>query len=114
VLERHDIAFDQRLVLDGFFQWSYAVVAMEQFLQQGIEFDAVVAANDVTALAAIAMLRKCGHRVPEGVAVAGFDDLPLSRFENPPLTTVAQPYAFGQARARIGPRTNRRARGARD
>ncbi len=53
--------------------------------------DAVVAASDSMALGAIDALRARGLRVPEDVAVAGFDDVEEARFSTPPLTTVRQP-----------------------
>ena len=54
-------------------------------------FDAVVAASDAMALGAIDALRARGVRVPEEVAVVGFDDIEAARFATPPLTTVRQP-----------------------
>jgi LacI family transcriptional regulator len=51
-------------------------------------------ASDTVALGALQALRRHGLRVPEDVAVVGFDDVPLSAFVDPPLTTVRLP-AFG-------------------
>lgn len=56
-----------------------------------LEPDAIVAANDVMAMAALEELRGAGRRVPEDVAVVGFDDLPMAGRSIPPLTTVHQP-----------------------
>jgi LacI family transcriptional regulator len=53
--------------------------------------DAVFAANDSMALAALRVLRENGLRVPEDVALAGFDDIPAAAAADPPLTTVRQP-----------------------
>jgi LacI family transcriptional regulator len=50
--------------------------------------DAVFAANDMMALGCLFALREGGLRVPEDVALAGFDDIPLSRYVHPPLTTM--------------------------
>lgn len=49
---------------------------------------AIFAANDSMAIGAISALREEGVRVPEDVAVVGFDDIPMARYMNPPLTTV--------------------------
>lgn len=49
---------------------------------------AIFAANDSMALGALRAAREAGLRIPEDVAVAGFDDIPISRFLSPPLTTV--------------------------
>jgi DNA-binding LacI/PurR family transcriptional regulator len=53
--------------------------------------DAVYAASDLMALGALHALRRLGRRVPDDVAVLGFDDLPLSQHTDPPLSTVRQP-----------------------
>jgi len=54
--------------------------------------DAVFAANDRMALGAILYLRQAGLRVPEDIAVAGFDDVFFTEYVSPPLTTVRQPF----------------------
>ena len=56
-----------------------------------LSLDAIVAANDAMALGVLAELTQLGIRVPEQVAVVGFDDVEESRFTLPPLTTVRQP-----------------------
>jgi len=52
---------------------------------------AILCANDQTALGAIYALARHGIRVPQDVAVTGFDDVPVARHLHPPLTTVRQP-----------------------
>lgn len=49
---------------------------------------ALFAANDTMAIGALSALREAGARVPEDVAVVGFDDIPLARYMSPPLTSV--------------------------
>jgi DNA-binding LacI/PurR family transcriptional regulator len=56
------------------------------------EIDAIVAATDYMALAAIRVLNARGLRVPDDIAVAGFDDIVASRASIPSLTTVQQPF----------------------
>ncbi len=92
VLARHGIACDSTLIARGYFRTNSAKVAMQELLARGVEFDAVVAANDEMATGAIDVLRKHGLRVPQDIPVTGFDDLTLARLGNPPLTTVAQPF----------------------
>jgi LacI family transcriptional regulator len=53
--------------------------------------DAIACANDQSALGAVYALRARGYRIPEDVLITGFDDMPLARHLNPPLTTVRQP-----------------------
>jgi LacI family transcriptional regulator len=52
---------------------------------------AVFAANDAMALGLLSALRDAGVRVPQEIAIAGFDDIPISRYVTPPLTTVKVP-----------------------
>lgn len=63
--------------------------AMLAVLEDGVGFDAVIAGNDLLAIGAMAALASRGVRVPEDVAVVGWDDLPESAWAHPPLTTVA-------------------------
>lgn len=55
--------------------------------------DAIFCANDMMAIGCLEALREKGVRVPEDIALAGFDDIPISRYVNPPLTTAAVPIA---------------------
>lgn len=66
--------------------------AMRQLLERCPELDAVFAANDLMASGALQALRAAGRRVPDDVAVIGFDDLRASECD-PPLTSVRQPIA---------------------
>jgi len=52
---------------------------------------AIFLANDVMAIGAVYAAHECGLRVPEDLSIVGFDDIPLARYVNPPLTTVRQP-----------------------
>jgi DNA-binding LacI/PurR family transcriptional regulator len=62
------------------------------------KFTAIVAANDHMALGALRALHAKGIRVPEQCSVVGYDDLPESRFFEPPLTTVRHDFAGQGAR----------------
>ncbi len=64
--------------------------AMATLLARGKPFDAVFAASDLIAIGAMRALAERGLRVPEDIAVVGFDDIPMASFANPPLTTVLQ------------------------
>ncbi len=64
--------------------------AANALLEKGIAFDAIFAASDLIAIGAMKALHERGIRVPEDVAVAGFDDIPMAGFVNPSLSTVQQ------------------------
>lgn len=67
--------------------------AVERLLAEGRSFDALFAASDLIAFGALRALQEAGLRVPEDVAVVGFDDLHAASWTNPPLTTVRQDTA---------------------
>jgi serine phosphatase RsbU (regulator of sigma subunit)/DNA-binding LacI/PurR family transcriptional regulator len=96
VLARYDLPFDPNLVLSGNFDEELAMNAMMKLLDQEVEVDAVVAANDLMAFGVLRALQSRGIPVPGRMAVTGFDDLKESRHTIPPLTTVRQPiYELG-------------------
>ncbi len=65
--------------------------ALEKLLGRRADFDAAVCTNDYTALSAMRACKDAGIRVPEELAVTGFDDTAMGRFTIPRLTTVSQP-----------------------
>lgn len=78
-------------VVYGDFTQSSGEHAMLRLLERHPELDAVFAASDLMALGALRALRRAGRRVPDDVAVIGFDDAPLAAHTYPRLTTVRQP-----------------------
>ncbi|MEH1011970.1 LacI family DNA-binding transcriptional regulator [Micromonospora sp. CPCC 206060] len=79
------------LVAVGDFTRESGAVAMRQLLDQHPDLDAVFAASDLMAHGALRTLREAGRRVPEDVAIIGFDDIEMAAYTDPPLTTVRQP-----------------------
>ena len=73
----------------------------EQLAELGDDLDGIVAASDVIAMMVLRVLHELGARVPQGIAVVGFDDLPLATRTVPQLTTVRQDIAAG-AKAMVG------------
>jgi LacI family transcriptional regulator len=92
-LEANGIPFDEDLVRCGQFERDVAYKSLNEFLGNGkrVVFDSVFAGDDDAAVGVITSLTEHGYRVPEDVAVVGFDDLRLSAFLTPPLTTVSAP-----------------------
>lgn len=64
--------------------------AMEQLLSQSPDLDAIVVCSDLMAMRAINVIQENGKRVPEDIAVVGYDDLSIAAFTNLPLTTIRQ------------------------
>jgi len=88
-LAARGIPVDEDLIAEGDFTEGGGRAAMQRLLPR--RPTAVFAASDMMAVGAIKVLREAGLRVPEDVAVVGFDDIPLASMVEPPLTTVRQP-----------------------
>ncbi|WP_156758859.1 LacI family DNA-binding transcriptional regulator [Microbacterium karelineae] len=78
-------------VEDGEFSAAGAAKAMERILASGARPDAVFIASDLMARGALSVLGRAGIRVPDDIAIVGFDDSPVASNVVPPLTTVRQP-----------------------
>jgi DNA-binding LacI/PurR family transcriptional regulator len=59
-------------------------------LQRRLPFDAIFGASDLIAIGAMKALEEAGKRIPQDVAVLGFDDIPMASYTHPPLTTIQQ------------------------
>lgn len=82
--------FSPQLVARGDFTVAGGVAAAEQLLATDPAIDGIFAASDLMALGAQQVMRREGRRVPDDVALVGFDDIDLGRTANPPLTTIRQ------------------------
>jgi len=84
------MAIDPNLVAYGNYSHVSGKEEMLRLLNQAPDLDAVFANSDLMALGAIEALQGRGKRVPEDVAVIGYDDLLLAKYNNLPLTTIRQ------------------------
>ena len=90
------------LVVEGDFRSESGYRAAAELLRRPDPPTAIFAANDRMAIAAMAAAFDMGRRVPNDVAVVGFDDTPNAQYVRPALTTVALPsYDIGAAAARL-------------
>ena len=88
-IEAHGIAYDPALVVDaGPWHRFNGAEAMRTLLDRGVPFDAVFALNDELALGALRVLNERRIRIPDDVAVIGFDDVDEAQYSLPSLTTV--------------------------
>jgi LacI family transcriptional regulator len=102
VYDEAGIPLDKALVIEGDFTFDGGRHAVKQTIAAGIEFDAIFAHNDLSAVGAMQAAREAGHRVPDDIVVVGFDDVPAAAHADPPLTTVRQPLRqMGAAAARM-------------
>lgn len=92
-LEESGAAVEAQLLVEGNFRYAGGQEAMRRLLAGRARPDAVFAANDMMALGAISVARDAGLRVPDDIAVVGFDDIPTAALTTPGLTTVSMPKA---------------------
>lgn len=92
----------EAIVVTGDFTEAAGRRAVEELVASGTAFDSVFAHNDISAAGALRALRAAGRRVPDDVAVVGFDDIPMAEHTEPPLTTIRQPARrMGEMAARM-------------
>lgn len=98
-LQANGIPVDENLILNGDFERDIAYEVVNTFLssESRLDFDSVFTGDDDAAIGVLKSLHEHGIRIPDDVAVIGFDDLGFAPFLNPPLTTVRAPTeAVGQ------------------
>jgi len=88
---RHGLDIDPALCVPGDFNHEIAERSVARLLAEGVPFDGIFTGDDDAAVGALRALHAAGVRVPEDVAVVGFDDQRLAAALTPPLTTVRAP-----------------------
>lgn len=89
-MEKADLSIDDRLISSAHLQPESAEAAVDAMIAGGYDFDAIFAASDLIAFGAIAALNRAGVKVPDDVAVIGYDNIVMGQYSNPPLTTISQ------------------------
>jgi LacI family transcriptional regulator len=87
-LEQAGIAASPAFAVEGDWSASSGARGMRRLLEEAPEIDAVFASNDQMALGAIGVAHQLGRRIPEDIAVVGFDNIPESASYWPPLSTI--------------------------
>lgn len=99
-LEAHNIPLDERLVtgrreavsgVPGYSTEKMGYEGMKRLLSLPARPTAVFARNDFTAIGAMTAIKEAGLKIPEDIAIVGFDDIPLAVHTSPSLSTVRQP-----------------------
>ena len=110
-LEKHKIPIDERLItgrkeaiseVPGYSTEKMGYEGMKRLLSLPVRPTAVFARNDFTAIGAITAIKEAALKIPEDIAIVGFDDIPLATHTSPKLTTVRQPMRLqGQLAAEM-------------
>jgi DNA-binding LacI/PurR family transcriptional regulator len=90
-LQAAGLGAEAEVVAPGDFTYEGGAAAMSRLLDTNPEVDAVFCASDLMAAGALGILLARGRRVPEDVALVGYDDSPIAATTRPPLTSVRQP-----------------------
>jgi len=100
-LAEHGIPYEEQLVFETDLTEEACVAAANALLEQEIMPDALFAANDLAAVICMKVFKDAGLRIPEDIAIAGFNNDIISRISEPMLTTVNYP---GEEMGRIAAR----------
>ena len=101
-LKRNALPVCDELIAKGDFLSHSGYSIVKQAIANGLEFDAVQASNDQAAIGAIKAIKAHGLRIPQDIAVVGFDNLSISSMIEPALTTMRPPaLQMGRMAARL-------------
>ncbi len=90
-LRRHGLTVDPHYIIRGDFTFATGAAALKQLMALTKPPEALFCHSDMMALGAMSQAKSMGLRVPQDISLMGFDDIELSRYSEPQLTTVAQP-----------------------
>jgi DNA-binding LacI/PurR family transcriptional regulator len=93
---------DPTLEVAGNYSPALAAAAMRALLDRAPDIDGVFAASDTMAAAAVGIIHEAGLRIPEDIAIVGYDGTPIAMATSPMLTTIRQPIeTMGRAMAQL-------------
>lgn len=95
-LEDNGLTVDERLIVESKLIDDNGYDLMKQLLERGITPTGVIAGDDLLAFGAMRLINEQGMKVPEDIAIAGFNNVQLANYSSPPLTTVeVNPFLLG-------------------
>jgi DNA-binding LacI/PurR family transcriptional regulator len=101
-LASHGVELPEHAVVVGPARIEGGLAAMRRAYEDGLRPTGVLAMSDAMAIGVLRAARELGLRVPEDLSVVGFDDIDISEYTNPPLTTVHQPIRMkGESAVRL-------------
>jgi DNA-binding LacI/PurR family transcriptional regulator len=89
-LQEAGLSVDPTRVVYGDYSYTSGKTAMRELLEKSPDVDAVFANSDFMAIGAMRVIQKSGRRIPEDVAIIGYDDLSIANYNSLPLTTIRQ------------------------
>lgn len=89
-LAEFGVPYREEYVFEGQIDYDSGMALADQLLRSGLPATAVVAAADILAIGAMKGFYEAGRRIPDDISIVGFDDLEISRYLTPGLTTVRQ------------------------
>ncbi|MZI92982.1 substrate-binding domain-containing protein [Vibrio sp. CAIM 722] len=92
VLERHQIPFNEQLVVQGAWRPDDGYEGVKELTARKQTMTAILAGNDEMAFGAMKALNELGFRIPQDISIAGFDNIAMSNYVTPALTTVGIPF----------------------
>ncbi|EXU76408.1 DNA-binding transcriptional regulator CytR [Erwinia mallotivora] len=90
-LQRHGISLEPHYIVRGDFTFDAGSRALKQLMALPVPPDALFCHSDIMALGAMSQAKSMGLRVPQDLSLIGFDDIELSRYSDPQLTTIVHP-----------------------
>jgi DNA-binding LacI/PurR family transcriptional regulator len=90
-LKKHHLLSESVLMEEGDHRVEGGHAAMQRILRSGSRPTAVMTSNDLTAIGAMGAIHEAGLRIPEDISIVGFDDIELSAYTQPALTTLHVP-----------------------
>jgi LacI family transcriptional regulator len=101
-MKKHNIAVDPDLIIEGDFTNACGAKAIETLIARKKLPDGILCSNDLMALGVLSHARNAGIRIPEKMSIVGFDDINITEYTDPPLSTIRQPlFEMGYHAAEI-------------